>query len=82
MPMSGHRFGQGIANAIADIREKVVEEPWFGRNLTSPRDLQSPAPEVPKSEEPSLAHRFGWSRGEDYTPAPAYEPEHSHDIDR
>lgn len=26
---------EGLANAIADIREKVVEEPWFGRAATA-----------------------------------------------
>jgi hypothetical protein len=25
------QFVKGLADAITDIREKVVEEPWFGR---------------------------------------------------
>lgn len=27
-------FQQALANAIEDIRQKVVEEPWFGRAVT------------------------------------------------
>lgn len=28
------QLSHGIADAVADIREKVVEEPWFGRVVT------------------------------------------------
>lgn len=27
-------FLRGFGNAVADIREKVIEEPWFGRPVT------------------------------------------------
>ena len=40
----------GLADAVADIREKVVEEPWFGRVVTERGD----APEWPKAEEPNI----------------------------
>jgi hypothetical protein len=29
------QFSKGFADAIADIREKVVEEPMYGRALTN-----------------------------------------------
>ena len=31
---------EGIADAVADIREKVVEEPWFGRVVTERGEVQ------------------------------------------
>lgn len=31
---AGERLIDGFADAVADIREKVVEEPWFGRSVT------------------------------------------------
>jgi hypothetical protein len=35
------KFAKGLADAIADIREKVVEEPWFGR-VVNERDAAMP----------------------------------------
>lgn len=29
-------FIEAFGRAITDVREKVVEEPWFGRKLTRP----------------------------------------------
>lgn len=31
---------QGIANAADDIRHKVVEEPWYGREVTGNIELK------------------------------------------
>ena len=31
---AGENLIDGFADAVADIREKVVEEPWFGRPVT------------------------------------------------
>jgi hypothetical protein len=28
------QLSKGVADAVVDIREKVVEEPWYGRALT------------------------------------------------
>jgi hypothetical protein len=39
---------RGIGDAIADIREKVVEEPWYGRALS---DRESAAPQWPQARE-------------------------------
>lgn len=35
---------QGIANAADDIRHKVVEEPWYGREVTGNIELKEPEP--------------------------------------
>ncbi len=41
----------GMGDAITDIREKLVEEPWYGRTLDVPvSDLSPRAGEI----EPSL----------------------------
>jgi hypothetical protein len=37
----------GLADAVADIREKVVEEPWFGRVVNERGD----APQWPEARE-------------------------------
>ncbi len=43
------KFSKGIADAIADIREKVVEEPMYGRVLS---DRESASPQWPQAREP------------------------------
>ena len=30
------KLAKGFGDAVADIREKVVEEPWYGRVLDEP----------------------------------------------
>ncbi len=48
---------RGIANAVVDIREKVVEEPWFGRKVTT--DLPAPLAQAEQQDtpEPDPIHR-------------------------
>ncbi len=43
-------FSRGFADAIADIREKVVEEPWFGRVVTERGGDE--VPQWPQAQEP------------------------------
>lgn len=43
------QLSKGFADAIADIREKVVEEPWFGRVVT---ERESEGPQWPQAQEP------------------------------
>ena len=52
----------GIGNAIADIREKVVEEPWFGRTVTE--------------RESSLT--IEWPEAREAQPIECAEPERDH----
>jgi hypothetical protein len=39
---------KGLADAITDIREKVVEEPWYGR-VVNERDTS--APQWPEAQQ-------------------------------
>lgn len=49
----------GAGDAITDIRQKLVEEPWYGRTLDVPTVELNPAaherghPELEKTPEPS-----------------------------
>jgi hypothetical protein len=45
-------FFKGLGDAITDIREKVVEEPWYGRSLS---DRESSTLEWPQAREPEPA---------------------------
>jgi hypothetical protein len=56
----------GVADAIADIRQKVVEEPWFGRAVTGGAG-HDPAPHWPEAKPPPA---FGSHTREIY---PAYD---------
>lgn len=47
MPNFFDELWDGLADAVADIREKVVEEPWFGR-VVNERDT---APQWPEARE-------------------------------
>jgi hypothetical protein len=42
---------QGFETAVADIRQKVVEEPWFGQAVTASALDQGPCAREP---EPTL----------------------------
>lgn len=71
------QFIAGVTNAVTDVREKVVEEPWFGRAVTD-----APTAEV-VSNTPSHWEDFVEQATRN---APAskddIEPEPDHDIDR
>jgi len=62
---------QGLGNAVTDIRQKVVEEPMYGRAVTEGQEsLQWPEPQEP---EPSLGSA---------THTREREPEQDIDLDR
>ncbi len=44
------QFYKGLADAITDIREKVVEEPWFGRPVTERESLTVAWPEAKETQ--------------------------------
>ena len=56
---------QGLGNAIADIREKVVEEPYFGRVVN---ERQPEAPQWPEANEQSLSETEGVEQKKEQTP--------------
>ena len=49
-------FTKGFGDAVADIREKVVEEPWYGRAVS---DRDGAAPQWPESRDASQGGSFG-----------------------
>lgn len=42
------KLAKGVGDAIADIREKLVEEPWFGRVVN---EHDTAAPQWPQARE-------------------------------
>jgi hypothetical protein len=42
---------EALGEAIADVRQKVVEEGWFGRTVTPP----------PMNVAPSMSEALGWA---------------------
>jgi hypothetical protein len=61
------QLSRGIADAVRDIREKVVEEPYFGRAVT---DREPVAPQWPEAREPE-ASLGGFMRNIDVGPTRA-----------
>lgn len=45
---------------LADVRQKLVEEPWFGRAVTA-------------EHEPGMAEKLGWETSKETTPGQAWE---------
>jgi hypothetical protein len=64
---------QGIANAADDIRHKVVEEPWYGREVTGNIELKEQEPAEQGGKWDALAQEQGTIQPE--PPAPAAEME-------
>ena len=57
---------KGLADAIVDIREKVVEEPWFGRVVTDREVTQV---------------NWGWPPSQQAQPEQGqHEQDHEHDV--
>lgn len=44
------QFAKGLGDAVADIREKVVEEPWYGR-VVNERNEPQPIEGWPQARE-------------------------------
>jgi len=57
---------QGLGNAVTDIRQKVVEEPMYGRSVTDgPQQLQWPEPQEPGPSFGSQTHTREIEREQD-----------------
>ena len=41
---------KGVGDALVDVREKVVEEPWFGRAVTERESLTIEWPEAKEAQ--------------------------------
>lgn len=59
----------GLADAVADVREKCVEEPWFGRVVTER------GPEAQPDAEPFRQEPFSSTRTVECQPDLDLEPE-------
>jgi len=78
--MPGQSFSdelwQGLGNAIDDIRQKVVEEPMWGRSMGDDN-----APRWPEAQEPEPS--FGSSTHiREIEPEPERQQEQDIDLDR
>ena len=79
-------LGEVTRGAIPDIRQKLVEEAWFGRSVTQ------------GEPEPDMSVKLGWTQPRGDTPQqawddlckrleqerghqPAREPAHDHDLE-
>ncbi len=62
-------FYKGLGNAITDIRQKVVEEPMYGRAVT---EQEPQAPQWPEAKEQSWQERESLEQ----------KKEHSQDLER
>ena len=77
-------FTKGVGNAVTDIRQKVVEEPYFGRAVTEGSEPAA-APEA-QPVAPAAAPQSAWDAQVQQvpdTPAPGRDidaPDHG--IDR
>ena len=60
---------RGLGNAVSDIREKVVEEPWYGRVVN---ERQPEAPQWPEAKEQVSQE----------VQVPEQNKEHTSDLDR
>lgn len=60
-----------FGKAVTDIREKLVEEPWFGKAVTADHAQQPAKPR-------SMAEAMGWTVGDQTR---TQEPHRSHDLD-
>ena len=69
------QFGDGVAAAVTDIREKVVEEGWFGRTVTDQTPVSS------TSDTPNSFEEYVQQTTRD-APAPKEEIAPDNGIDR
>jgi len=83
-----------IRSAFQDIRQKVLEEGWFGR-VTTPKPVVGLGKDGPEAiglgDRPTIHDGLGerrqsfeelWAPRERSAPKPDIEKDHGHDIDR
>ena len=66
---------RGVGEVFADIRHKVIEEPWFGREVTPTTDQAI----EPKAARPDVMEAFFQGREvtREELGQPALDPNHS-----
>lgn len=60
------QVARGVAGAVDDIRHKLVEEPWFGRETTGSIELVNRSADTASAREQGVASFYGL----DQQPAP------------
>lgn len=59
----------GMGDTITDIREKLVEEPWYGRTLDVPLSDLAPSRQI----EPPQGTERAFLHAPSHTPAPEHD---------
>ena len=78
-----NEFVQGVGAAVTDIRQKTVEEPYFGRAVTDGPDVQSAASAEPAAPAGPQSAWESQIQQLPTTPEPAQDlPASDHEIDR
>ena len=67
-------FADAFGSAIADVRQKLIEEGWFGRAVTPRPFDRTRSPD----RESTFAQQAGWDMPADRRP----QPEREHGVDR
>lgn len=62
-------FADAFGSAIADVRQKLIEEGWFGRAVTPRPFDRTRSPD----RESTLAQQAGWEMPADRRPQPERE---------
>lgn len=68
------QVARGVAAAVDDIRHKVVEEGWFGRETTGSIELVNNAVDQAAEREKGVASFYGLDQAGGQEPAPDIEP--------
>lgn len=71
-------FSRAFGSAVADVRQKLVEEAWFGKTVT-PRPF---AGHTPDSTPQTFAERMGWDQPSDRERPEPHQPDRERGIDR
>lgn len=81
-------IARGIVNAVEDVRERVVIEPWFGRQPPEPSARPDPFGDTAREDDEDSLERW-WNSADakeflqPYTPVaelegPVGDPTHTH----
>jgi len=82
------QIADGVGNAVADVRHKVLEEGWFGRATTSEQSGPGPANEVSsinvsgnKGSDINVSINIGYTTYDERKEAGLTEPPRDHCVE-
>lgn len=67
-------LARGFGSAIHDIRQQVLENPWFGRTVTPRSQTITLGTERAASDARTPGEQLGWGKPQQHT--------HDHDMER